>query len=99
MYDQQMLRPDCAYMQSDQSVCLTLEYSMSVKLLKEHHLEFLCLKGGRTGASKTALVKMPHCRGIFISRDMGQYMRFLYLLHMRKCHAQIQKVLSEGVQL
>ena len=26
-------RPDCAYTQSDQSRCLSLEYSMSVKLL------------------------------------------------------------------
>ena len=32
-------------MQSDQSLCLSFEYSMSVKLLTEHHLEFLSLKG------------------------------------------------------
>ena len=29
------------YTQSDQSLCLLLEYSMTVKLLTEHHLEFL----------------------------------------------------------
>ena len=46
MCDQQGLRPACAYAQSDQSLCWTLEYSMSVKLLTEHHLEFLSLKGG-----------------------------------------------------
>ena len=34
---------------------------MSVKLLSEHHLEFLSLKGGCTGSSESALVKMPHC--------------------------------------
>ena len=34
---------------------------MSVKLLTEHHLEFLSLKGGRTGSSESTLVKMPHC--------------------------------------
>ena len=34
---------------------------MSVKLLTEHHLEFLCLKGGCTGSSKSTHVKMPHC--------------------------------------
>ena len=34
---------------------------MSVKLLTEHHLEFLSLKGGCTGSSESALVKMPHC--------------------------------------
>ena len=34
---------------------------MSVKLLIEHHLEFLSLKGGCTGSSKSTLVKIPHC--------------------------------------
>ena len=34
---------------------------MSVKLLTEHHLEFLSLKGGCTGSSESTLVKMPHC--------------------------------------
>ena len=34
---------------------------MSVKLLTEHHLEFLSLKGGCTGSSESTLVKMPQC--------------------------------------
>ena len=34
---------------------------MSVKLLTEQHLRFLCLKGGCTGSSESALVKMPNC--------------------------------------
>ena len=34
---------------------------MSVKLLTEHHLEFLSLKGGCRGSSQLTLVKMPHC--------------------------------------
>ena len=34
---------------------------MSVKLLTEHHLEFLSLKVGCTGSSEFTLVKMPHC--------------------------------------
>ena len=42
--DQQTLRSACAYAQSDQSLCLSLECSMNVKLLTEHHLEFLSLK-------------------------------------------------------
>ena len=58
--DQQRLRPACAYVQSDQSLCLSLDYSMSVKLLAEHHFEFLSLKGGWTGSSESTLVKMPH---------------------------------------
>ena len=34
---------------------------MSVKLLTEHHLEVLSLKGGCTGLSESTFVKMPHC--------------------------------------
>ena len=58
MCDQQSLRSACAYGQSDQNLCLLLEYSMTVKLLTEHHLEFLILKGG---PPEYRLVKMPHC--------------------------------------
>ena len=34
---------------------------MIVKLLTEHHLEFLCLKGGCRGSSESTLVKMSNC--------------------------------------
>ena len=34
---------------------------MIVKLLTEHHLEFLSLKGSCTGSSESTHVKMPHC--------------------------------------
>ena len=61
MCDQQEPRPACAYAQSDQSLCLSLEYYMNVKLLTEHHLEFLRLKGGCACSSESTLVKMPHC--------------------------------------
>ena len=61
MGDKQNLRSACAYAQSDQSFCLSFEYSMTVKLLIEHHLEFLSLKGSCKGASESTLVKMPHC--------------------------------------
>ena len=44
MCGQQNLRSACAYAQSDQSLCLSLEFSMTVKLLTEHHLECLRLK-------------------------------------------------------
>ena len=46
---------------------------MSVKLLTEHNLECLSLKGGCTGSSESTLVKMPHC---WKSHVTGQ----LYLL-------------------
>ena len=61
MCDKQSLRSACAYAQSDQSLCKSLEYSMTVKLLTEHHLGFLSFKGGCTGLSESTLVKMPHC--------------------------------------
>ena len=61
MCDQQSLRSDCAYAQSDQSLCLSLEYSMTVKLLTEHHLEFLHLKGDCIGLSESIHDKIPHC--------------------------------------
>ena len=34
---------------------------MNIKLLIEHHLEFLSLKGGCTDTSEYTLVKIPHC--------------------------------------
>ena len=53
--NQQRLRLACAYYSS-------LEYSMSVKLLNENHLEFLSLIGGCTCSSESTLDKMPCCR-------------------------------------
>ena len=46
---------------SDQSLGSSLEYSMSIKLLTEHLLEVLSLKGGCTCSSESTHVKMPHC--------------------------------------
>ena len=34
---------------------------MNIKLLIEHHLEFLSLKVGCTGSSESVHVKIPHC--------------------------------------
>ena len=34
---------------------------MIVRLLTEHYLEFLSLKGGCTGSSQSTHVKSPHC--------------------------------------
>ena len=61
MCDQQSLRLACAYTQSDQSLCLSLEYPMSVRLLTEHHLRFLSLTEGCRGSSESTHVKMSHC--------------------------------------
>ena len=35
---------------------------MSVKLLTEHHLEFLSLKGGCTDSTESTHVKIPRCK-------------------------------------
>ena len=59
MCGQQRLRPACAYAQTDQSLCKSLKYSLTVKLLTEH-LDFLCLKGGCTGSSESTFVKMSY---------------------------------------
>ena len=40
---------------------------MIVKLLTEHHLVFLSLKGGCIGSSESIHIKMPACTGLFAS--------------------------------
>ena len=47
--------------------CLSNEYFMLVKLLTEHHLEFLILKGGCRGSSMSTHVKY-HIVGNHMSR-------------------------------
>ena len=84
MYDQQSLRSACAYAQSDQSLCLALEYSMNVKLLTEHDLEFLSLKGGCTGSYESSLVEKPHCWKSHVAA------------HISKEHARIKKLCQKG---
>ena len=93
MCDQQSLRSACAYAQSDQNLCLSLEYSKSVKLLTEHHLEFLSLKGGYTGASESTLVKMPHCWKSHVTAHMyitnAEFFLKIYWLVLSLCLAML----------
>ena len=42
-------------------LCLSHEFSISVKPQTEHHLMFLSVKGGCTGSSESLLVEMPQC--------------------------------------
>ena len=44
---------------------------MIVKLLTEHHLEFLSLKGGGVGSSESTLVKMSNCWESHASAHIG----------------------------
>ena len=69
---------------------------MSVKLLTEHYLEFLSLKGGCTGSSESTLVKMPHCYKSRVAAQIKVIVTFiswfshlaLYLedLQVYECH-------------
>ena len=98
MCDQQKLGPACAYAQSDQSICKSFEYSMSVKLLTEQHLEFLSLKRGCTGSFESTLVKMPHCWKSHATAQLFLTRCFLVLLHKqggqsRDTHVVISHVL------
>ena len=52
---------------------------MTIKLLTEHHLEFLSLKGGCTGWSESTLVKMSYCWKSYV---MAQY----YIIISRTSH-------------
>ena len=46
---------------------------MIVKLLTEHHLEFLSLKGRCTGSSESTHVKMPHCWKSHVAAQIVTY--------------------------
>ena len=48
---------------------------MIVKLLTEHHLEFLSLNRGYRGSSESTHVKMPHC---WKSHAMSQILQYCY---------------------
>ena len=81
MCDHQSLRSACAYAQSDQSLCKSLDYSIGVKLLTEHHLEFLSLKIGCTCSSESSHVKIPHCWKSHVTDQ-------IYLHEQLKVHVQ-----------
>ena len=70
---------------------------MSVKLLTEHHLEFLSLKGGWQGSSESTLVKIPHCWKSIINLAYYEILHFFCRLqknqHFRKLLSGIP---SEG---
>ena len=57
---------------------------MIVKLLTEHALEFLSLKGGCRGSSESSHVKMPRCwkshalAQLVVCRDIDKIMLLLF---------------------
>ena len=48
---------------------------MIVKLLTEHHLEFLSLKGGYIGSSESTLVKISNCWKSHAAARLFLYLR------------------------
>ena len=46
---------------------------MTVKLLTEHHLEFLSLTGGCIGSSESTHVKIPNCWKSHVTAHMHQF--------------------------
>ena len=55
---------------------------MVAKLLTEHHLEFLSLKGSYTGSTEYTLVKMPHCCKSHVTAHRLVF--FAFVLQARK---------------
>ena len=71
---------------------------MSLKLLTEHNLEFLSLKGGWKGSSESPLVKMPHCYDSIIVCCPLLICTFFCHYHKLNIHACFQNGLSERIQ-
>ena len=46
---------------------------MNIKLLTEHHLEFLNLKEGCRGSSESTLAKMSKCWKSYVTAHLLQY--------------------------
>ena len=58
------------------SLIRAFDSRLYIKLLTEHHLEFLNLKSGYTGSSGSSLVNMPHCWKPHVAAQ-------LYYLHQK----------------
>ena len=70
MCDKKSLRSACAYVQSDQSLCESLEYYMSVKLLPNI---IRSLKGGCIDSFESTLFKIPHCWKTHVTAHMSLF--------------------------
>ena len=63
---------------------------MIVKLLTEHHLEFLSLKGGYRGSPESTLVKMPHCWKSHVAAQIVLHLESGTHWHLLKISATTQ---------
>ena len=57
---------------------------MIVKLLTEHHLEFLSLKGVCTGSYESTVVKIPHCWKSHVAAHVYNHFQGKGLTHTEK---------------
>ena len=58
---------------------------MIVKLLTEHHLEFLSFKGGCRGSSEYTPVKMPYCwKSLALAQMQSPFTHHLLIVE-KKC--------------
>ena len=69
---------------------------MIIKLLTEHHLEFLSFKRGCIGSSVSTLVKMPHC---WKSHATAQIPMPIVLLNMELLKMEILDSFKKMIQL
>ena len=57
---------------------------MTLKLLNEHHMEFLSIKGGCTDSSESTHLKMPHC---WKSHARAQFLFHMVLSYLLEPYA------------
>ena len=70
---------------------------MTGKLLTEHHLEFLSLKGDCTGSSESTLVKMPHCWKSHVVAQLLSNMTITDHLYKKVCDFMLKKEFVNNV--
>ena len=73
---------------------MSLDYSMSIKLLTEQHLEFLSLKGGCTGSSESTLVKIPYRGKSHVTAQIFEVLRSINFAYLDLCgHIQTKQMI------
>ena len=96
MCDQQRLRSACAYAQSDQSLCKSLDYSTTAKIPTKQHLKFLSLKWGSTGTSESTLFKMPRCWKSQVAAQIAS--KRSYTVYSSKHKIRVQTSCSSSIR-